>query len=166
MSVNSVNCFICQWPLTAFSRKTIKSNAIISLVEASKKKNDNLYLAIGRLSTVDVHRWCSRTYLDPKRVADAARQHNAARQRGSSCWLHPLSPLTCAWIEGWPYVLPPPDLCLADRSKQDMILGYAVQTLLFDIEWVHALGIQLKMDWQGCKKVLSCKILHFIGRWD
>jgi len=49
----------------------------------------------------------------------------------------------------------------------------AGKILLFSVRsngGVHALGvgvvIQLKIDWQGCNKVLSCQILHLIGQWD
>jgi len=39
-----------------------------------------------------------------------------------------------------------------------------------DIEWVHSFGvsveIELEMDWQKCKKVLNCQILHVIDQWD
>jgi len=36
------------------------------------------------------------------------------------------------------------------------------------IDWIHALGasFELKMDCQGCKKVLNCLILHLIGQWS
>jgi len=38
------------------------------------------------------------------------------------------------------------------------------------IEWVHTLGvsveIELKMDWQGCKQVIKCQILHLSGQLD
>jgi len=38
------------------------------------------------------------------------------------------------------------------------------------MQWVYALSvsveIELKMDWQGCKKVIYFQILHLIGQWD
>jgi len=67
-------------------------------------------------------------------------------------------------------------------NDDDIIIGHNLDrfiTLLLDRQkwqapndskWVHKIGvsveIELKMDWQGCKQVLNCQILHLIGQWD
>jgi len=55
-----------------------------SLVEASKKRKDNVHLVNGHLSTIYVHQWCGRVYLDPKRIAAAARKQDANQKDVSS----------------------------------------------------------------------------------
>jgi len=45
------------------------------------------------------------------------------------------------------------NICYFNRMSEFYALGVSVE-------------IELKMDWQGCKTVVNCQILHQIGWWD